>query len=698
MGVIIAPPSSMKTMVIQLFRKYPNSFYTDSFTPSSLVSHNASLTEEQLQKIDMMPKMKDRLVLVPELAPIFTAKDDDLQKMMGIITRVLDGHGLENDSGAQGHRKYDNTMFVLLGAVVEIPPRVWKLLGTLGHKIYFYRPALRKKSIKDLIEIAESNNFSANNKEIEEALLDYLKTFDAAPEVKGKINLENGIIKVRWKEEVKDEQAKSIRYIAQLANLLASLRGEVFVSPSKFANNKNNYSGDDIQQQEHQQPPRQTYGQDYDTDIPIKEDPSRAVILLRNLLIGRAISQGRDRITIDDVKIAIKVALSTAPVRRVRILDLLLKSETGVLTTSQICSDLSISQPVVTRTMREFDALGIADISSVSQYSNSELQIKLNREFEWFRTNEFLDLKGDFVPYEKKYNENEENDFDKQPIDSNSITEDNNENHFDKNAIIDDSIIQNEERVSLLENKEQHDINSDAVETVEPCDNNKDCHTLKENLPPETQQENNDSSIIYDNSNHIAKQAENHYHHKQQKYDDADLQHLSNNNNNNESQDDNHNNKQIKTTTSSNTPDGENAEKSNPSLWGSKSFERVTMSQENQNIHTPNQNSLPFKEKDDVKDPAFDIALQEILNITKLANGSTIAVNSAIETAHRNNESVRNYLGEKLTSRENRKVRDLNLAIIRHPNIEVVKYKPQLLVRWQEDDRSAVISKGGEMA
>lgn len=120
---------------------------------------------------------------------------------------------MENDSGAQGHRKYGDTMFVCLGAVVEIPDRFWKLFGTLGHKIYFLRPSLRKKLIKDLIEIAKSNNFSANNKEIEESLMDYLKTFDAAPEVERKINLENGIIKVRWNDEVKDEQDKSIGII-----------------------------------------------------------------------------------------------------------------------------------------------------------------------------------------------------------------------------------------------------------------------------------------------------------------------------------------------------------------------------------------------------------------------------------------------------------------------------------------------------
>jgi hypothetical protein len=46
MGIILAAPASMKTTIIQLFRKYLHSFYTDSFTPGSLISHNSTLKEE----------------------------------------------------------------------------------------------------------------------------------------------------------------------------------------------------------------------------------------------------------------------------------------------------------------------------------------------------------------------------------------------------------------------------------------------------------------------------------------------------------------------------------------------------------------------------------------------------------------------------------------------------------------------------
>lgn len=79
--------------------------------------------------------------------------------------------------------------------------------------------------------------------------------------------------------------------------------------------------------------------QDYDTALLIIEDPSRAVTLLRNLAIGHAVSKGRDSLRLEDVPIAIKVALSTAMNSRIKVFDLLLEKK-GELTTSDITEGL----------------------------------------------------------------------------------------------------------------------------------------------------------------------------------------------------------------------------------------------------------------------------------------------------------------------------------------------------------------------
>jgi hypothetical protein len=101
-GILLGSPSSLKTVGIELFRKWRQTYYTDNFSAKSFVSHSTAVTKEQLEEIDMLPKIKNKLFLTPELAPMFAAKDEDLLQILSIITRILDGHGYESDTGAHG--------------------------------------------------------------------------------------------------------------------------------------------------------------------------------------------------------------------------------------------------------------------------------------------------------------------------------------------------------------------------------------------------------------------------------------------------------------------------------------------------------------------------------------------------------------------------------------------------------------------
>ena len=191
------------------------------------------------------------------------------------------------------------------------------------------------------------------------------------------------------------------------------------------------------------------------------------------------------------------------------------------------------------------------------------------------------------------------------------------------------------------------------------CDNDKDCHTFKDNLPPETQQKKD----VIDNRINQSESSNKGY--------DLQSSTIQNQNESLEHQ-----------LSSSSTSDDHNIEKNSVSLWGSKSLEHVTVSHAAQDSQTPYQVSPTIQESDGIK----YIALQEILKAIELTHGSTIAVNYAITTVCKNNETVRNYLGDKLTSRENRNVRDIVSNVIRHPNIKIIKNKPQLLVRWFENN------------
>jgi hypothetical protein len=75
-GILLGPPSSLKTIIVELFRKWRNSYYTDNFTARTFVSQYAGIKEEQL-KIDMLPKIKDKYFLCSELSPTFMKKEDE---------------------------------------------------------------------------------------------------------------------------------------------------------------------------------------------------------------------------------------------------------------------------------------------------------------------------------------------------------------------------------------------------------------------------------------------------------------------------------------------------------------------------------------------------------------------------------------------------------------------------------------------
>jgi predicted transcriptional regulator len=372
-GIVLGRPSSFKTVGIELFRKWINVFYTDSFSAKAFVSHNTGVKKKELENIDLLPKIKNKLFLTPELSPTFAKKDEDLIEILGIMTRVLDGQGYESDTGAHGHRGYTGTfMFVWVGAAVDIPYKVHKYLATLGPKLYFLRLGHSDKSEDTCLEELNADNFETKMITVKESLYDYLDWFEKCPYgIK-----EENLVKVVW-DNSRNNQS-TLRMIIRLAKLLGRLRGTV---PT--------WHSEDSQ------------GMDYAYSMATIEEPDRAITQLRNLARGHALSQGRNYITMEDISIVIRVVLSTASKERVRIFELLIAHK-GSLTTSQVADSLNIAPVTARRTMAEFKGLGLVDVNTVpSEHGEPEYQITLVDEFDWFLTDTFTELKESYR--KKKY-------------------------------------------------------------------------------------------------------------------------------------------------------------------------------------------------------------------------------------------------------------------------------------------------------
>lgn len=138
--ILVGAPGGRKTTTIGLLGIGDPFKKLDSFTPASFVSHDASKTEASLRKIDLLPQLKHKIMVTPELSPLFTQRYEDLTKDIGILTDIMDGRGYRSHSGTHGYRGYDGDYrFGMIAATVPLEHRVWQALGRLSSRWIFYR-------------------------------------------------------------------------------------------------------------------------------------------------------------------------------------------------------------------------------------------------------------------------------------------------------------------------------------------------------------------------------------------------------------------------------------------------------------------------------------------------------------------------------------------------------------------------------
>lgn len=375
-GIVLGPSGGLKTATVSLYRHSSDTEYRDSFSAKSFQSHNSAISKDKLEENDLLPAIRDKLLLTPELSPIFSKREDELNEILGIWTRVLDGQGLESQSGAQGHRAYiGKYMFVWIGAAVDIPRKVHKLLGTLGPKLYFFRIKTKQKDEDYYLEQQEEEktkgNFNQKIEKIKSKMNDYLQFFDARPfDYDTVVNNNNDFI-----------DKNVLLLIIRLAILLRHLRANVPVYE-----------------------PKEGSGSDYAYTSVSFEEPDRAITMLKHLARGHALLQGRNRVTTDDIPLLIKVVLSTASKERVILFDHLLEND-GKLDTLNIKEHMVISKNTALKTMAEFVFLQLVDridMQNSNPNDHKTFQIRLKDEFNWFLTPEFKKLRQNFG---KEYHE-----------------------------------------------------------------------------------------------------------------------------------------------------------------------------------------------------------------------------------------------------------------------------------------------------
>ncbi len=268
--VIIGHSAGSKSTILNMFKNLPNGLthHTDKFTPASFLTQATNVPKDKLEEVDLIRKLPNRVLLVPDLAPMFGRKEQDVRESLSILTRVMDGDGLSNDGGVQGHREFnEECVFVLLGAVVKITPAIWRIVSEMGTRLLFMR--------MDRINIHSSHN---------KLLMSQLRNADSfeleISEIRKLVRelisdrIENiGIRKVSI--QLPDET--ELELISKISELVAKLRITV----------------------------------DRESGLEQNEAPVRVAKQLINILKGRAIAYGRDKIIESDLQLALHIALSS---------------------------------------------------------------------------------------------------------------------------------------------------------------------------------------------------------------------------------------------------------------------------------------------------------------------------------------------------------------------------------------------------
>ena len=342
--VLVGPPSTAKTTVLDFFNIEGLTHKLDAFSAKAMVSHFAAASESELaKKVDMLPQIKHKVVIVADLSPMFSKRVDDLTENIGILTRVLDGQGYISHSGVHGQRgEHGDYRFGLIAATTPIGGQVWRVMSSLGPRLMLFEMPVHKESIAEQRE----NMISQYT---------YQDKVTACREVVSnllvKVWNDNGarVGGIHWDRDA--DPPEILDRIIQLAQLGVVLRSVTAKDKIVTAT-------------------------EYEYTPSVSEGPARYRQSLYNLARGHALIEGRHNLTMDDIDLPLRIVLSTGPIERLRLLRHFI--EHGILNNIKDAGDIighawNTAQIVLMQMMQ----LGIIRHGSECYY--------LDPEYEWLR-------------------------------------------------------------------------------------------------------------------------------------------------------------------------------------------------------------------------------------------------------------------------------------------------------------------------
>ncbi len=326
---LVDVPSSQKTTVLDMFRVPGVVYRTDAFSPKAFLTHTTATRDPRdLEKIDLLPRIRFKTVIIPELAPLFSLPPHELEQAVAVLTRIFDGQGFQSDSGAHGHREQvGDYLFAWLAATTPLKNFIWEILGKLGSRwLWLVMPQREWDPERTMQELTGPVAYRDRLSICREVVSEFIQ---------GQWARYGGIRNVNWDRG--GDPRHVVERIVRLGELVAKLRGVVMVSRGRFGND------------------------DYLWQTPIVEEPIRVTELLYCLAQGHALTYGRLQLNEEDLPPVARVALSSGPDDRRKVFqEILIRG--GAVTTTQVEKALDTSRPTARVILTTLKVLGFGEI------------------------------------------------------------------------------------------------------------------------------------------------------------------------------------------------------------------------------------------------------------------------------------------------------------------------------------------------
>lgn len=344
--IVVGKSGAGKTTALKFFQGLDEQFYrSDEVTPASFVSHDASLTDAELAEVDLLPRIQHKSLLCRDMETWFSGNEEGIRTTMSRMTHLMDGEGLTRDSGSHGQRGYQGDLrFSFIGASTPLAPRAWRVMGNAGYRFVFYYKESRPSDRAVLKEnLFGESNYGEQVRECNEVVQAFLERL---------WELHGGYCGVPDSDiSISDDAQEAIAYLAHVVKFCRATL---------------------------------TYNKDEDGPTVSREDPHRVGSVLRDIAKGRALLEERTTVSVDDVAVSARIALSTMPDKRRPVVRALLDPNSdGQLLRNEVEGVLGVSKPTAITRMKLLDTLGIADFTEVEDDGRGTKQIELKDEFKW---------------------------------------------------------------------------------------------------------------------------------------------------------------------------------------------------------------------------------------------------------------------------------------------------------------------------